>query len=159
MDSESRWHRNIESQIHSYQDMRGEKEAKKLKLDSLLKIAGRVDRFSETCGECQLLQQEVKNLVGELGNLSQFPGREARRQYNRSVDGFMKHLQKQHKLVRKGYYLSIWSGIGFGVGAGVGAALEQFGLNAGIGTFLGILLGLAVGWYLDRKAKQEDRVI
>ncbi|MFC1962222.1 hypothetical protein ACFLWN_04180 [Chloroflexota bacterium] len=159
MKSESRWYRDITRMISTYQDALSEKEAKKLKLDLVLKIVGRVDQFSDTCGECQLIQQEMKSLVGGLGNFTQFPGREARRQYHRSVGNFLKHLQKEHKLVRPGYYMGIWSGIGFGFGAAIGVALEQLGLSAGIGTVLGIMLGLVIGRYLDKKAKQEDRVI
>jgi len=121
----------------------------------LLKVAGRVDEFFAICGECQLLQPEVKRLVDELGNLVQFHEKEARKRYNRSLSDIVKHLQKTHKLVRKGQNLGIWMASGTGIGVAIGAALD----NVGIGPGLGVGIGFAIGGYLDKKAEREGRVI
>lgn len=154
-DYHSRWYENITREIRTYLDTLNKKEARKLKLDLLLRVAGRADEFSARCGECELHKQEIATLAAGLGNLIHLPGKEARRRHTRAIDGMVKHLQKGHKLVAEGHYMGICIGIGVAIGAGIGTALD----NAGIGPGIGIAIGLAIGTYLDRKAKQEGKVI
>jgi len=85
----------------------------------------------------------------------QLPDKETSKNYFRTIEEITKHLQKQHKLVTKGHYVGLWSGIGLAIGAGIGAAIG----NSGIGTAIGTIIGLAVGLTLDARAKREDRVI
>ena len=155
MEAHSRWYERIAQEVASYKDTLTEKEYKKYKLDHLLKVARRVDEFSNTCGECQLSQQEITQLVQELSMLTQMPSKEGRKSFLKKIDSITKHLRKQHKLVSPGYYKGIWTGIGMAVGTGLSAALG----NPGIGTGIGIVLGLAVGGYLDKKAEKEGRVL
>ena len=155
MESHSDWYYKIEKELLLYQDTLNKKEQKKYKLDLLLRVAGRVDSFSTACGECQNFQGEIKGLVQILGELIQIPDKEKRKSYNRTINNIVKHLQKQHKLITKGQYLGMWIGIGVAIGAGLGAALE----NSGIGPGLGIALGVAIGSYMEKKAKDEGRVI
>ena len=155
MEVHGNWYNRVAREIGIFQGSLNKKEAKKYKLDFLLKIAGRVDEFSGTCGECQLFQQEITRLIQELSLLIQMPGKEGIKSYRRSIDKITKHLQKVHKLVTKGYYVGIWMAIGTGIGVALGAALG----NPGIGPALGIGIGLAIGTYLDRKAKKEGRVL
>ena len=42
-----------------------------------------------------------------------------------------------------------------GVSAAIGAVLD----NPGIGTAIGIAIGIAIGNYMDKKAKEEGRII
>jgi len=182
MEAHSAWYNRIAQNIGLYQDTLSKKEARRYKLDLLLRVARRVDEFSASCGECQLFQPEIKQLSDELGNLVQVPGKEGRRRHTKAIDRMVKHLQKKHKLVTSRYYIGICIGIGTGLGTALGTALENstsryyigicIGIGTGLGTALGtalensgagsaigIILGLAVGLYLDRKARQENRVI
>ncbi|MFH1652344.1 MAG: hypothetical protein ABID87_09645 [Chloroflexota bacterium] len=154
MPSESRWYQDIARQVGTYRDTLDKKTAGRLKLDLLLRVAGRVDQFSGTCGQCQLYRQEVERLVGEMGNLAQLPGREALHQYRKALDVIVKHLTREHKLVRKGQNMALWIGIGVALGSGLSAALDNPGLSG-----MGIALGLAIGAYLDKKAEKEGRVL
>ena len=158
VESRSRWYQDIEREIGRHKDWLSQKDYKKYKLDLLLRIAGRVDTFSAACSECQAFQPEIKRLVQDLNNFAQLPkqvAKEERKSYFRRVNDFVKHLQKQHKLVTEGYYMGIGIAIGLAVSAGIGTALG----NPGVGTGIGIALGLAIGKYLDNKAKKEGRVI
>ena len=155
MEVRSDWYNRTVKSINLYKDTLGKKDAKKHKLDLLLRIAGRVDYFAGYCGECENFRQEIRRLTEELGNLVQVPDEAGRKSYNKTINGIVKHLQKVHKLVPSGYYMGICMAIGTGIGVALGAALG----NPGIGTPLGIGLGLAIGSYLDKKAKKEDRVI
>jgi len=155
MEAHSAWYNRIAQNIGLYQDTLSKKDAKKYKLDLLLRVARRVDEFSAYCGECQLFQPEIRQLSDELGNLVQVPGKEGQRRHSKAIDRMVKHLQKKHKMVTPGYYVGICMGIGAVLGTALGTALEYSGAGSGIG----IVLGLAVGSYLDRKAKREKRVI
>ena len=152
------WYEETASTINSYQISLGKKDRKKYKLDLLLGLTRRVADFSPECGECQLFQQEITTIVKELGNLAYLPkqaSKQAHKRYFKTISQITKHLQKKHKLVTEKQHFGIWIGIGMAIGGALGTALK----NPGIGTALGIALGLAIGSYLDRKAREEGRVI
>lgn len=73
----------------------------------------------------------------------------------------LKFIEKQHKIVPKGYYQQLWLPLGmsvFGIPMGV-----VFGLSLGNMAFLGIglpigmVIGMAVGASMDQKAAKEGR--
>jgi len=154
MEVRSRWYRDTARKINSYQDTFSKKEAKKYKLDYLLRIAGRTDQFSEECGSCQIFQQQITQQLQDLGNLSLL-SKGVRQNYGKFIKSMVKHLQQEHKLVTKGQYIGIWMAIGTGIGVAIGAGMD----NVGGGMPIGIGIGIAVGAYLDSKAKKEGRVI
>ncbi len=159
MEVGSQWYNRIATEIGQYQITLGEKGAKQYKLDMLRRVARRVDEFSDTCGECQALKQEITSLMQELSLLVQMPGKEGFKNHIKAVNKLVEHLKKVHKLVDKGHYLGMGIGIGMVIGAGLGGALGAAMDNPGIGTAIGVALGVAIGMYLDRKARQEGRVI
>ena len=121
----------------------------------LLRLAERVDGFSVTCGECQAFQQDITQLVQDLGNLTQLTDKARRQSHFDKINEIIKHLQKSHKMVTQGQYFGIAMTIGTAIGTALGAAFDNIAIGAAIGTALGLL----VGGYLDRKAKEEGRVI
>ena len=155
----SQWYNRIATEISQYQVSLGQKDAKKYKLDLLLRIAKRVDDFSATCGECQTYQQEITRLVQELSLLTQMPSKEGIKSHTRTINDEVNHLKKVHKLIEKGHYMGMGIGIGLAIGAGLGGALGAALDKPGIGTAVGIALGLAIGRYLDNKAEKEGRVL
>ena len=155
MEVHSDWYNRIVKGISSYQDTLSKKDYKKYKLDLLMRVTKRVDDFSAFCGECQTFQQEITRLSQGLGNLIQLPGKEERKSYFKTINNIIKHLQKQHKLVTKGQYIAMWSGLGVGIGVALGAALDNPGIGPAIGTAFGVLVGIA----MDAKAKKKGRVI
>lgn len=158
MEVHSDWYNRIIKEINLYKDSLSKKDAKKYKLDLLLRVAGRVEEFFSICGKCQLLQPEVTRITGELAYLIQMPKqapKEARKSYHKTLNNIIKHLKKEHKLVTEGYYRGIGMAIGPIIATAIGAALE----NPSIGFGVGIVIGLAVGSYLDKKAQKEGRVI
>lgn len=155
----SQWYNRVASDIEQYRLSLGKKDASKYRLDLLLRIAKRVDDFSPTCGECQAYQKEIDGLVKELSMFVQVPDRESLKRYKKTIDKMVEHLKGSHKLVDKGHYSGMGIGIGMAIGGGIGAALGAVFDNPGIGTGIGLALGLAVGSVLDRKARQEGRVI
>ena len=159
METGSHWYNRIATEIRQYQTTLNKKDAKKYKLDLMLRVAKRVDDFSSYCGECQTFKQEITGLVQELSLLVQMPSKQGLKSHTRAVRNPVEHLKKVHKLVDKGHYLGIGIGIGMAIGAGLGGALGAALDNPGIGTGVGIALGIAIGRYLDKKAEREGRVI
>ena len=156
MEAQSDWYNRTVKELNLHRDTLSKKDAKRYKLDLLLRIAKRIDDFSSYCGECQSFKGEIMGLIRELGTLVQLTdNKEGRKSYNKAINTIVKHLQKTHKLVSEGYNKGIWMAIGTGIGAALGAALD----NPGIGMPVGIGIGLAIGSYLDKKAKQEGKVI
>ena len=159
MEVGSQWYNRIASEISGYQITLGQKDAKKYKLDQLLRIARRVDDFSGICGECQGYQQEISKQVQDLSLMVQMPDKEGMKKHIKAITDLTEHLKNVHKLVDKGHYLGMGIGIGLAIGGGIGAALGAALDNPGIGTGIGIALGVAIGTYLDRRAREEGKVI
>lgn len=158
MEVHSDWYNRVVKEINLHKDSLSKKDAKKYKLDLLLRVAGRAEEFFSICGKCQLSQPEITRLVGELSYLIQMPKqapKEARKSYHKTLNNIIKHLKKEHKLVTEGYYKGICMVIGPAISVAIGAALK----NPGVGVGVGIAIGLAVGSYLDKKAQKEGRVI
>ncbi len=155
MEAHSDWYNRTVKEIGSYKDTLSAKDYKKYKLDLLLRIARRVEDFSSICGQCQLFQQEITGLTKEPSLLIQIPNKENSKSYFKVINNIVKHLQKQHKLVREGQNKGKWIGVSLGIGTALGAVLG----NAGIGVAIGVAIGIAIGSYMDKKAKEEGRVI
>jgi hypothetical protein len=159
METGSSWYNRIVKELDQYQATLSKKDAQKYKTDLLLRVAKRVDDFSPSCGECQTFQSEITRLVQELSLLVQMPSKQGLKSHTKAVNSLVEHLKKVHKLVDKGHYLGMGIGIGLAVGAALGGALGAALDNSGIGTAIGVALGIAIGKYLDKRAKEEGRVI
>ena len=155
MQARSEWYSKIAGYVNLAKNTPKEKGTKKYELNLLLGVAERLDEFHATCGQCQLYQQEMSSLANNLGNLIQLDNKERRKAYLQSLNGMVKHLQKQHKLVTEGYY----TGIGLAIGAGIGAALGPLSDKIGAGLPIGIGIGMAIGAALESKARKEGRII
>jgi len=155
MEVHNAWHDKTSKEITLHQDNLNKKEAKKYKLDLLLRLTKRVADFCPECGHCQLFQQEITTLTQDLGNLIQMPDKQRRKNYRKKINHIVKHLQSEHKLITQGQNLGLWISIGTAIGVAIGAGMG----NVGGGIPIGLAIGTAVGIALDAKAKKEDRVI
>lgn len=159
MEVGSQWYNRVAADISTLQLTLGPKDAKKYRIDRLLRIAKRVDDFSGICAECQTYQANITQLVKDLNQISQMPDMDKLKKYLQATVKMTEHLKKVHHLVDKGHYTGIGIGIGLAIGGGVGTALGAAFDNPGIGTGIGLALGLAVGAYLDKRARDEGKVI
>ena len=71
MEARSNWYHRVETEINQHLYSLSKKDAKKYKLDLLLRVAARVDEFSGYCGECEGHKTEISGLVQELSLLIQ----------------------------------------------------------------------------------------
>src|SRR5690606_1667397 len=68
------------------------------------------------------------------------------------------YLQKQHKLIPEGFYMSVYMPLGTSLGLVFGLALFDFD-NIALGLPIGLCLGIAVGTSLDADAKKKGKSI
>ncbi|MDP6448586.1 MAG: hypothetical protein QGI95_02945 [Dehalococcoidales bacterium] len=154
MEVHNRWYEDTAKVISFYQGTLTQKEARRFKLDLLRRVAGRVAGFSEECGYCQIFQQEIAQLLQDLGNLSLL-SEGARQGHARMIKNAVKHLQHDHKLITKRHYIGLGAALGTGIGVAIGAGMG----SVGGGIPIGVAIGVVIGSYLDSRAKKADRVI
>lgn len=70
-------------------------------------------------------------------------------------------LEKEHKIVPKNYYQSLWmllgmAAFGLPIGAAFGASIGNMAFLS-IGLPIGMVIGLAMGAGMDKKALKEGR--
>ena len=159
MEIGSQWYNRIATEVSQYGLTLGPKDAKKYRVDQLRRIAKRIDDYSGICAECQAYQAEITRLVKELGLITQMPDRDKLKKYMQSIERITEHLKKEHHLVDKGHYMGIGIGIGMAIGGGLGSALGAGFDNPGVGIGIGVGVGLLIGVLLDKRARDEGKVI
>ncbi len=100
-----------------------------------------------------MYRQEIAALTRESGYLTPIL-KERRKIYTGTINRRVKHLQREHKLVKAGQYVGIWKTIRAAIGT-----VTVILLSTDIGMAIGTAFGLAAGSYPDRKAKWEGRGI
>ena len=98
-------------------------------------------------------------MVHDLGMVSQMPDQDELKKYLQAIERMTEHLKKVHHLVNKGHYTGIGIGIGLVLGGSIGTALGAAFDSPGIGTGIGAGLGLLIGALLDKRARDEGKVI
>ncbi|WP_232827479.1 hypothetical protein [Winogradskyella aurantiaca] len=105
----------------------------------------------------------VKHINTQIAAVNELKGTEKKdcRTLYKHQQSILKLLEKELKLVPKGYYQSLWmvlgmSAFGLPMGVAFGAAMGNMGM-LGLGLPIGMSVGLAVGAGLDNKAAREGR--
>ncbi|MCD4829535.1 MAG: hypothetical protein K8R90_08940 [Candidatus Cloacimonetes bacterium] len=128
------------------------RQVKRYSLDLLPRIIARLEENAPECETCRQLAQDSDYM---LSLLPQIPNSRAeRRTFKRRLKKMENHLLKAHRIVREGYYLAICAGIGASFGAALIAATDNPGFVG-----VGVALGVGIGATLDKKARDESRVL
>ncbi len=131
------------------------------------------EKLSKKYGSFRNLLAELESrdipshIIGEINekvstvNAFQGPAKGLRRVLRKEKDSIVKLLEKELKIVPKGYYRNMWMAIGmsaFGVAMGTafGAALDNMAF-LGLGIPIGMSIGMAIGAGMDEKAAKEGR--
>ena len=132
-----------------------EKRGTVLELELLLKDL-RDRELSEATGV--LLNKKITEVNNSLetGHLNPKP-------LNTAKTSILKYLEKEHGLVPKNYYTTLWIPLGMSAfGLPIGAAISIITGNVAfiaIGLPIGIGIGSLYGASLDKKAEREGRVL
>jgi hypothetical protein len=154
MQNPGKWYQDIHRELETRRQFMSAKLLKKYNVDLTDRIALRIDELSLLCPQCQAFRPEVAKIVHDLANYEILP-KETIKRNSKSLNDVVKHLQKEHHLVKSGQYVGIWMSLGPALGLGIGLATG----NSGIGTMLGVVIGLAIGFVLDKNAKIKGKVI
>jgi hypothetical protein len=130
------------------------------------KLSRIYSQFSELLNELKKkdLNQNVVTFINEnvdYLNLSTLNGSQLAKLVKQKQTAILKQVEKEHKIVSKNYYRTIWmlfgmSGIGLPIGVAYGLSIGNIGL-LGLGIPIGMAIGLAIGVSLDKKAFIEGR--
>ncbi|MFC2044834.1 hypothetical protein ACFLT8_06575 [Chloroflexota bacterium] len=154
MNSQNNWYDSIAKQLNQLKVTLSEKDYKKYKLNLLLCVAEKVAELSPECGQCRIFQQDITTLGRAVTNLVQVVDKDGRKAHLKTINRIIGHLQKQHKIVTKGYYMGIGLLFGSAIGVALGGVMDSVpGMPIGVGV------GIAVGAWLDAKARKGGRVI
>ncbi len=148
----------IIAEVRKIKEKETPKSIMKFDLDQTERILLRLDSFTD-CTECRKYMEEFSSLFEKAKAASLFT---YEKEYALLIKSVLKHLQKSHKLVTKGYYANTYMALGIGLGLPFGVVFAQsLGQMAyiGIGLPIGIGIGLAIGSNLDTKAKNDSLVI
>src|SRR5690242_10983714 len=96
------------------------KQKKELKLDLLERLINIVFLYSEECEVCKHFLGKIENMIKILGNILDKEDNIGFKEYHLSLKTILSHLQKKHKLVTEGYYMSLYMSIGIAIGASLG---------------------------------------
>lgn len=130
--------------------------AKKLNLDLLERIIKRLGEFSPECDECSQSLNELEEYIKQLKDKQGGLDKNDLKQNSIKLNSITAHLQKQHKLVTEGCYLSIFMCLGMSIGLVFGLTIFD---NIALGLPIGMGIGVAIGSGMDADAKKKGMVI
>ncbi|WP_420573328.1 hypothetical protein [Kordia sp.] len=128
---------------------------KKVETDYLKRLLEKMATHAATTESLIVFQKQMDELVASIPTKEAFENKEVRRDFLKKKSKIKNSATIKHKLVTKGYYMSMWMPIGMALGMPWGAA---FG-NIALGLPIGLAVGLAIGTSLDSKAAKEGRVV
>ena len=113
---------------------------------------------SDTLFSLSLINSEIESLNNISGTEKEWS-----KQLYKSQHKIMRKIEKDLKIVTKGYYTNMWMALGmsvFGLPMGLVFAFSLDNMAyLGIGLPIGMALGTAIGSGMDKKAKEEGRQI
>src|SRR5690625_48592 len=133
-----------------------EKLAQRLELEKYDRIIQRLSSFSPDCEACDQHFTDMGNHIMQLRDKSDQLSDDDVKQHHQKINNMCDHLQKEHKLVTKNYYLSIYLSMGAGIGVVFGLLVFD---NIGMGLPIGFGIGLAIGAGLDADAEKKGLVL
>ncbi|MCA1042536.1 hypothetical protein LCM00_23895 [Bacillus infantis] len=144
---------NILEEIREKAD---EKTAAKLELDKCKRIIQRLNSFSTDCEKCYQHFLGLENHLIQLNGKADHLTEDEIKHHKKLIDTISSHLQKQHKLVARGYYLALYMSIGISIGTALGLVVFD---NLALGLPLGMCMGIAIGTGLDEGAKKKGMTL
>lgn len=130
------------------------------------KLSGFYTQFGTLLNELrkkQLNEELIKSINAfiETINISTTTGNELRKLLKQAQTYIVKQVEKEHKIVPKNHYRTLWMLLGFTafglpIGMALGLSVGNMGLMA-IGLPIGMAIGAAVGSSMDKKAAAEGR--
>jgi hypothetical protein len=132
------------------------KVAQKLDLDKWERVLKRLDSFSPDCEECSTLLVTYHDHIHQFKEKGQLLEKPDFIEHHRTMEKFISHLEKKHKLVTEGTNQNLYMSLGLSLGVVFGLLLLD---NLALGISFGFSIGIAIGIGLDADAKKKGRTI
>lgn len=144
--------------IMKLRESTSQETVKKLDLDKCERIVKKLASFSESCRECEKHLLELKTHFLQLeANIDQIATEVLHlKQHKIVINDLVSHLQKEHKLVQEGTYLSLYMTMGISLSLVFGLLVFD---NFALALPFGLGIGLAIGAGLDADAKKKGNTI
>jgi hypothetical protein len=149
------WKKNIIQLIEEKTASFDETLHKKVETAYVKRLLDKMATHSASPEALQDFQQQMEAFVAVIPTSEGFNDKTLRKDFYKKKNIIKNTATSKHKLVSKGYYMSIWIALGMALGMPWGVA---FG-NIALGLPIGLAIGLAIGTSLDRKAAKEGRVV
>jgi len=126
----------------------------KFNIDSMERVIDKINAFKSDCDMCKELDHDMESLCNQVSRIPKMSKVESKK-FNEDLIKIKKHLVTKHKQAYEGQYILTFFALGVGLGVAFGNAYG----NLGVGIAIGIAVGMAVGNALDKKARQDNRVV
>ncbi|PIF03148.1 MAG: hypothetical protein CR987_00690 [Draconibacterium sp.] len=133
------------------------------RIDELKRNVERVGQFSDSCGSCNKLKNNIEEVVKIIDIAVEQPGKN-RRNFDKTINQLSKHMQKQHHFYAPYYFTYLFSFWGIIIGSLIGGIPLLFVANdklliLSIGFSLGMIVGYFIGNSKDSKIRKENRLL
>ncbi|AXG71169.1 hypothetical protein KORDIASMS9_03424 [Kordia sp. SMS9] len=128
---------------------------KKVEVDYFKRLLEKMATHAASQEALSTFQTQMDAYVEAIPSQADFKDKDIRRNFIKKKAKIKNTAVTKHKLVNKGFYMSIWMPLGLAIGMPWGIA---FG-NIALGLPFGLAFGLAIGSWLDSKAAKEGRVV
>lgn len=118
-------------------------------VERLIRIAEKLDMYSDKCQNCKYYKNDLEDLAGNLHYYLNTSVK-TRNEFEQRHDKLAKHLKKQHGVVTAGYHMHLMTFLGILAGALAGY-LITFSYGGEL-LKIGLLMGGAVGLLIGRNA-------
>ncbi|MCF6240107.1 MAG: hypothetical protein L3J74_02030 [Bacteroidales bacterium] len=148
---ESLWYQKLEKTAIEQNDLLYKNDFKFFQVDTFLKVAQKIDRFSDECPVCK----ESKQISEELAeNLFEYLKGDvkSRKAFEKKINAMHDHVRKAHNIYPPFYFTSFYSLLGVVFGLLAGALIAYLTIPGFIKQSLlfGFVIGLVIGRILGR---------
>ncbi|WP_235991733.1 hypothetical protein [Metabacillus schmidteae] len=147
---------HINTMINELKATNNKKISAKLDLNKCERLADKLASLSKDCQDCEQQLKEFKDHIIQLNKKKDQIDKFDLKQHTQIIHQIYSHLQKQHKLLPEGYYMSIYMSIGISLGVVFGLTIFE---NIALGIPIGMCLGIAIGAGLDAEVKKKGNTI
>ncbi|MCK5811672.1 MAG: hypothetical protein KAG94_02125 [Clostridiales bacterium] len=141
------YYENIQIRLINIIDLYPEKNNKKMHLDLLQRIIGRMEESYKVCETCQFYQDLVEEIISKIEIDD--------KTYLKDMGTLKTHLLKKHHLVEEGFFMALFMSVGVFTGIILGTVLSDLPIFLGFG----VSLGITIGSFIDAFAKEKNKVL
>ncbi len=144
----------LEKLIHDLHELISPNVAKKINLPQIERASKRLTQFYDECNECREYTDQLIRCMEELAKLGRVEEIKELANLKRITNNVIAHMQKGHKLVIEGQYMSVFMPVGMSIGTAFGVGFDNLALGMSMGMLIGVTIGILVDDAYRKKGLQ-----